>query len=58
LRRVQRSQEALDAAVNGFVGDVDLDVKLPNAGVQPDVRVESENHFLSATEEYSKIVPV
>lgn len=41
-RRVQRSQEALEAAVDGFVGDIDLNVELSDAGVQPNVGVESE----------------
>lgn len=41
-RRIQHSQEALDAAVDGFVGDINLNVELSDAGVQPDVGVESE----------------
>ena len=41
-RRVQRFLRALDAAVDGFVGDIDLDLELSNTGVQPDVGVEGE----------------
>jgi len=41
-RCVQRPQEALDAPVDRFVGNVDLHVKLSETGVEADIGVDSE----------------
>jgi hypothetical protein len=41
-RRVQRSQEALDAPIHRLVADGEFSVQLADARVQPDVRGDGE----------------
>ena len=42
LRRVQRPKKALDAPIHRLVGNCEFSVQLPNARIQPDVRVDRE----------------